>query len=108
MTLGELFSGITEIPVALRNTQVTGVTSDNREVQPGFLFVCVKGRSFDGHDVAAEMLEKGACAVMTERALGLPAEINVSGSSNLTMPPADLLLHSSSNITAWRLSSFSI
>ena len=39
MTLGELFSGITEIPEALRNTQVTGVTSDNREVQPGFLFV---------------------------------------------------------------------
>ena len=83
MTLGELFSGITEIPVAMRNTQVTGVTSDNREVQPGFLFVCVKGRSFDGHDVAAAMLEKGACAVVTERALGLPAEINVSGSRRL-------------------------
>ena len=70
MTLGELFSGITEIPEALRNMQVTGVTSDNREVQPGFLFVCVKGRSFDGHSAAAAEMtveEMGADAgeVMT-------------------------------------------
>ena len=59
MTLGQLFSGITDIPQELTERVVSGVTSDNREVEPGFLFVCVKGRSFDGHSVAASMLEKG-------------------------------------------------
>ena len=48
MTLGQLFSGITDIPQELTERVVSGVTSDNREVEPGFLFVCVKGRSFDG------------------------------------------------------------
>lgn len=67
MTLGQLFSGITDIPQELTERVVSGVTSDNREVESGFLFVCVKGRSFDGHSVAASMLEKGACAVVTER-----------------------------------------
>lgn len=59
MTLGQLFSGITDIPQELTERVVSGVTSDNREVESGFLFVCVKGRSFDGHSVAASMLEKG-------------------------------------------------
>ena len=83
MTLGQLFSGIAEIPEELTERAVTGVTSDNREVEPGFLFVCVKGRSFDGHNVAGAMLEKGACAVVTERLLGLSAEICVSESRRL-------------------------
>ena len=83
MTLGQLFSGITDIPQELTERVVSGVTSDNREVEPGFLFVCVKGRSFDGHSVAASMLEKGACAVVTERPLGLSAEICVNESRRL-------------------------
>ena len=83
MTLGQLFSGITDIPQKLTERVVSGVTSDNREVESGFLFVCVKGRSFDGHSVAASMLEKGACAVVTERPLGLPAEICVNESRRL-------------------------
>lgn len=83
MTLGELFSGITDIPQELTDTQVTGVTSDNREVEPGFLFVCVKGRSFDGHSAAEKMLAQGACAVVTEQELGLPREINVPESRRL-------------------------
>ena len=41
MTLGQLFSGITDIPQKLTERVVSGVTSDNREVEPGFLFVCV-------------------------------------------------------------------
>ena len=83
MTLGQLFSGIAEIPEELSERVVAGVTSDNREVEPGFLFVCVKGRSFDGHNAAAAMLGKGACAVVTERPLGLPAEICVTESRRM-------------------------
>lgn len=83
MTLEQLFGGIIGIPESLRGREVLGVTSDSREVQPGFVFVCVKGNSFDGHSAAAEMLKKGACAVVTERRLGLPEEIVVQDSRRL-------------------------
>lgn len=69
MTVGELFSEITprvEIPKELINTEVSGVTSDSREAKRGFLFVCIKGASFDGHAAAAEILKNGACAVVAQ------------------------------------------
>lgn len=83
MTLGQLFDGIAGIPEHLRDITVTGVTSDNRELEKGFLYVCIEGRSFDGHSCAAKMLEQGACAVVTQRPLGLGNEICVSESRRL-------------------------
>ncbi|MBD5128828.1 MAG: UDP-N-acetylmuramoyl-L-alanyl-D-glutamate--2,6-diaminopimelate ligase [Ruminococcaceae bacterium] len=82
MTIGELFSGICEIPAELENIGVTGVTSDNREVGSGFLFVCIKGGSFDGHS-AAKALENVACAVVTQNKLGLDREITVENSRRI-------------------------
>lgn len=55
----------------LGNIEISSVTDDTRKVTDGALFVCVKGGSFDGHDSAAEMLEKGAAAVVCEHDLGL-------------------------------------
>ena len=83
MTIGELFSGICDIPAELENIGVAGVTSDNREVESGFLFVCIKGGSFDGHSVAAKMIENGACAVVTQEKLGLDREINIMNSRRM-------------------------
>ena len=56
---------------------VTGVTSDTRAVKEGSLFVCIKGIRRDGHDYAKEALDKGACAVVCERDLGLNRQILV-------------------------------
>ncbi|MBP3379798.1 MAG: UDP-N-acetylmuramoyl-L-alanyl-D-glutamate--2,6-diaminopimelate ligase [Ruminococcus sp.] len=56
---------------SIGDTEITSVTDDTRKVKPGSLFVCVKGGSFDGHTAAAEMLEKGAAAVVCEHDLGL-------------------------------------
>ena len=53
------------------DTEITSVTDDTRKVVEGSLFFCVKGGSFDGHSAAAEMLEKGAAAVVCEHDLGL-------------------------------------
>lgn len=83
MVLGTLFEGICEIPEGLRERQVTGVTSDSRTLKAGELFVCIKGGSFDGHGAAAEMLRKGACAVVTTDRLGIEGEINVENSRRL-------------------------
>lgn len=78
MTLGELFEGICALPQSLNDIAVSGVTSDTREIRDGYLFVCIKGASFDGHNAAEDMLEKGACAVVSQRGLGLPREITVA------------------------------
>ena len=56
---------------AIGDAEISSVTDDTRKVTEGSLFVCVKGGSFDGHTAAAEMLEKGAVAVVCERDLGL-------------------------------------
>ena len=56
---------------SLGNIDITNVTDDTRKVTEGCIFVCVKGGSFDGHDAAADMLEKGAAAVVCARDLGL-------------------------------------
>ena len=56
---------------AIGDTEISSVTDNTRKVTEGSLFVCVKGGSFDGHTAAAEMLEKGAAAVVCERDLGL-------------------------------------
>ncbi len=78
MTLAELFDGIAEVPERMRELLVFSVTSDTREVAEGSVFVCIKGMRFDGHSAAEEMLKyKGAVAVITERPLGLGAEIVV-------------------------------
>jgi len=62
----------------LNDTEIKGVTDDTRKVAEGWAFVAIKGENFDGHDAAAEMLEKGAAAVVVERDLQLPNQIVVS------------------------------
>ncbi|MBQ8687973.1 MAG: UDP-N-acetylmuramoyl-L-alanyl-D-glutamate--2,6-diaminopimelate ligase [Ruminococcus sp.] len=69
MRLYELLEG--KVQTALADIEITGLTDDSRRVQEGNLFICVKGGSFDGHSVAAKMLEQGAAAVVAERDLGL-------------------------------------
>lgn len=80
MTIAELFSGIADVPAELRGRTVSGVTSDSREVKEGFVFVCIKGESFDGHTVAENMLQKDASAVVTTEKLNISGEINVENS----------------------------
>ena len=70
MKLYELMKNIAKVDAPDR--EITGVTSDTRsEIKPGTLFVCIKGGTFDGHDAAQQMLDKGCCAVVCERDLGL-------------------------------------
>jgi UDP-N-acetylmuramoyl-L-alanyl-D-glutamate--2,6-diaminopimelate ligase len=47
--------------------QVHGVTSDSRQVRPGFVFVAVAGTHADGHDFVAAAGPHRAAAVMVER-----------------------------------------
>lgn len=69
MKLSELLENNAETVIG--NTEITSITDNTAKVRPGSLFICVKGGSFDGHSAAAEMLEKGAAAVVCEHDLGL-------------------------------------
>ena len=43
---------------------VTNVTGDSRQIQPGSLFVAIKGKAFDGHKFIPDVIENGAVAVV--------------------------------------------
>ena len=50
------------------DTLVSRVCSDSREMRPGDLFFALSGERFDGHDFLREAAQKGAAAVVAERA----------------------------------------
>ncbi|MDD2994094.1 MAG: Mur ligase family protein, partial [Pygmaiobacter sp.] len=76
MQLEQLFEGVA-YDGTLPQAQVSAVTMDSRRVQPGTVFVCTKGRSFDGHTFAQKALQAGAVLVVTDHRLGLAAEVVV-------------------------------
>ncbi len=85
MKLSEILKGIVVLN-EYEDKEVKNVTSDSRLVEEGFLFICIKGASFDGHNVAANMLGKGAVAVVCERDLGLDNQIIVENSRAVYSP----------------------
>lgn len=54
------------------STSVTDVVLSTQEVGPGALFCCLPGSKADGHDFAAEAVQRGAVALLVERPLDLP------------------------------------
>lgn len=51
---------------------VTGVAFDSREVQPGDLFVAMKGEAADGHDYIDKALAAGAAGLLVDRPVAGP------------------------------------
>jgi UDP-N-acetylmuramoyl-tripeptide--D-alanyl-D-alanine ligase len=47
--------------------RLIGITTDTRSLQPGHLFLALRGEKFDGHDFAKLAVEKGAIAVIADR-----------------------------------------
>ncbi|HEX4064426.1 MAG TPA: UDP-N-acetylmuramoyl-tripeptide--D-alanyl-D-alanine ligase [Acidobacteriaceae bacterium] len=54
-------------PGALSSTAATGYSIDSRTLQPGNLFIAIRGERFDGHDFIATAFERGACAAIVGR-----------------------------------------
>ncbi|MDF2902557.1 MAG: murE [Bacillus sp. (in: firmicutes)] len=61
--------------VPFADVEITSIENDNRKVQQGSLFICVKGYTVDGHDFAAAAVENGAVAVLAERNLELEVPV---------------------------------
>ncbi len=61
--------------------EISVLTCDSRNaMEENSVFVCIKGFNIDGHDFAAEVMKKGARAVIVERDLGLKNQILVKNS----------------------------
>ena len=60
------------------DTEITGITLNSQNVEPGSLFIAIKGKAADGHTYAASAAKKGAAALLVEevsekiRDLGIP------------------------------------
>ena len=46
--------------------EVSGITSDSREVVQGSIFIAIQGSDADGQKFVPQALEKGACAIVSE------------------------------------------
>lgn len=46
---------------------VTGIKTNSKDIEPGDIFVCVKGLFFDRHDFINEAIEKGCSFLVVER-----------------------------------------
>jgi UDP-N-acetylmuramoyl-L-alanyl-D-glutamate--2,6-diaminopimelate ligase len=68
--------------------EIRELAYDAREVPRDSLFFCVPGARADGHDFAAEALERGAAALVVERRLELEAPQLVVPSVRAAMPRA--------------------
>jgi len=68
--------------------EIRELAYDAREVPRDSLFFCVPGAKTDGHDFAAEALERGAAALVVERRLELEAPQLVVPSVRAAMPRA--------------------
>jgi len=55
--------------VCEKDAVLSGVFIDSRQVQPGSLFIAIRGQRFDGHDYLQEIEQKGALAVIVEHAV---------------------------------------
>jgi UDP-N-acetylmuramoyl-L-alanyl-D-glutamate--2,6-diaminopimelate ligase len=82
--------GPTEV-VGAAPTEVRDLAYDTRSVEAGALFFCVPGASVDGHDLAAEAVERGAVALVVERAVGVSVPQLVVPSVRQAMPAAAAL-----------------
>ncbi|MDG2201454.1 MAG: UDP-N-acetylmuramoyl-L-alanyl-D-glutamate--2,6-diaminopimelate ligase [Phycisphaerales bacterium] len=53
---------------------LTGVCTDSREVEPGQLYIALRGPNHDGHDFIEQAVQRGAAALVVERH---PGEVSV-------------------------------
>jgi UDP-N-acetylmuramoyl-L-alanyl-D-glutamate--2,6-diaminopimelate ligase len=87
MTLRELFGA--DAP----DVEVAGLALDNRQVQPGTVFFCVRGFTRDGHDFAADAVRRGAVALVVDHQLSLGAPEVVVDDVRAAMAPAAARFH---------------
>lgn len=66
-----------------QDIEIKGIAYDSRQVQPGYLFVAIRGNSQDGHQYIADAVKNGAISLVAEEfreSFGSISKIRVSNS----------------------------
>ena len=77
MRLGDLLAVVAgrvpeaELVSGQGDVEISGLTVDSREVEPGWAFACLVGQQADGHDFAPEALARGAVVLIVQHRLDL-------------------------------------
>jgi UDP-N-acetylmuramoyl-L-alanyl-D-glutamate--2,6-diaminopimelate ligase len=87
MLLGDVL-GVEAPPV-----EIAGLAYDNRQVEAGTLFFCVRGFTRDGHDFAADAIARGAAALVVDHPLALGVPEVVVEDVRAAMAPAAARFH---------------
>ncbi|MCX6092010.1 MAG: UDP-N-acetylmuramoyl-L-alanyl-D-glutamate--2,6-diaminopimelate ligase [Candidatus Bipolaricaulota bacterium] len=82
------------------DAEITSVTDDSRQVEPGTLFVAHRGIHADGHDFLADALARGAAAVVAEHPVpvDVPSWIVPDGRAALAVWAATFYDHPSRDL----------
>lgn len=70
-TLAQLTTVLQATPLNLSDASINvkaGITTDTRTLQPGDIFLALRGENFDGHDFIPTAAEKGAIAAIVDSA----------------------------------------
>jgi len=91
--LSELASAI-DLPAhpSWKGIYVTRVIEDSRRIEPGDLFVAIRGVKGDGHDYIGQAIARGAVAVVSERPCGpsVPELVVPDGRAALAILAAEM------------------
>jgi UDP-N-acetylmuramoyl-L-alanyl-D-glutamate--2,6-diaminopimelate ligase len=74
-------------PAPAADPDIAAITADSRQVQPGTLFVAVRGEHSDGHRFIPAALAQGAAAVVAEAGAELPAALPAEGRPPILAAP---------------------
>ncbi len=88
MLLGDVLAVPDAPPV-----DIAALAYDNRKVEPGTLFFCVRGFTRDGHDFASDAIQRGAAALVVDHPLGLGVAEVVVEDVRAAMAPAAARFH---------------
>ncbi|MGA9408514.1 MAG: UDP-N-acetylmuramoyl-tripeptide--D-alanyl-D-alanine ligase [Bacteroidota bacterium] len=72
----------------LKNKKITGVSTDSRTIEPGNIFIALRGEKFDGHKFIEDAVKRNAAAVIVDAAWGKEnRELSVQLRSTLVVVP---------------------
>ena len=67
MKLNDLIEGLTMSQISgSTSEEIFGIAFNSKEVEPGFLFVAIRGATHNGHDFIPEAIRRGAKAIIAE------------------------------------------
>ncbi|ELC8441754.1 UDP-N-acetylmuramoyl-L-alanyl-D-glutamate--2,6-diaminopimelate ligase [Clostridium perfringens] len=78
MILKSLLNGLDyEVIKGNEESKIQNIRYDNRKIEQGDIFVCVKGFKVDGHSFIGDAVEKGAKAIIVQEDVSVPEDITI-------------------------------